>query len=997
MGQPLNQSKVAGNKLLAVAPAMADYEELSDDPPRPAPVIAHYTLDEALVAVGFGKFQYMVFAYAGLGSVAEAMEVMILSFVGPSVRAQWNLSSAQETMITTVVFAGMLIGAYSWGLLSDNYGRRKGLLSIAVVTTAAALLSAFSPNYISLVILRWIVGIGLGGGPVYSSWFLEFVPAPHRGTWMVIFSTFWTVGTILEALLAWIVMPRLGWRWLLALSSVPAFAALIFYGLTAESPRYLCMKGRRLDAQNLLKRVAAINQTELPSGTLLSDCVTNLNEEFDPSEDSHMLSSTRNKTVLSKTGFSSVLVLFSSKLIRTTLLLWVVFFGNAFSYYGVILLTSELSSWQSKCRSIKLSYNSQNDGLYRDVFVTSLAELPGIVLSAVTVDRFGRKRSMEIMFALGFVFLIPLVLHEHEMLTTVFLFGARMCIIGTFTVANIYAPEIYPTSVRATGVGVASAVGRVGGMICPLVAVDLVTNCHQTAAIILFEVIIFISGLAVVLFPLETKGRDLNDTVGGSGIPFLIVLLARQCVYVNDRQIYISEVNTIPSKRLASASVNFLNEMRDPSTVYTLDEALSTIGFGNFQTLVLVYAGLGWVSEAMEVMILSFVGSAVRAEWGLSSTEQSLISTVVFAGMLVGAYSWGLVSDAYGRKKGFFGATVITCGAGVLSSFSPNYLSLLSLRFLIIMPRLSWRWLLALSSLPSFCVLLFYGLAPESPRYLCMKGRITEAHKILEKGAILNRKELPPGILASGLAVESDDELASSEETDLLSLTRKETQVSQASSPAWFKLFSSKLIKTTLLLWFLYFGNTFSYYGIILLTSELSSEQNECSGIASISKIKQDSSLYIDVFVTSFAELPGLVLSAFIVDRVGRKLSMEIMFALGFILLLPLVTHQNEILTTASLFGARMFISATFTVACIYAPEVYPTNIRATGVGITTAIGRIGGMVCPLVAVTLVSGCHQTAAIILFEVVIILSALSVLFSPFETKGKELRDTVDAPA
>ncbi|KAK3016012.1 hypothetical protein RJ639_006736 [Escallonia herrerae] len=374
--------------------------------------------------------------------------------------------------------------------------------------------------------------------------------------------------------------------------------------------------------------------------------------------------------------------------------------------------------------------------------------------------------------------------------------------------------------------------------------------------------------------------------------------------------------------------------MRDPSTVYTLDEALYTIGFGNFQTLVLAYAGLGWVSEAMEVMILSFVGSAVQAEWGLSSTEQSLISTVVFAGMLVGAYSWGLVSDAYGRKN-----------------FGP-----------IIMPRLSWRWLLALSSLPSFCVLIFYGLAPESPRYLCTKGRITEAHKILEKGAILNRKELPPGILASGQIAESDDELASSEETDLLSLTRKETQVSQASSPAWFMIFSSKLIRTTLLLWFLFFGNTFSYYGIILLTSELSSEQNKCSGIASISKIKQDASLYIDVFVTSLAELPGLVLAAFIVDRVGRKLSMEIMFALGFILLLPLVTHQNEILTTASLFGARMFISATFTVACIYAPEagfqVYPTNVRATGVGITTAIGRIGGMVCPLVAVTLGFG-HQ--------------------------------------
>ncbi|XP_027068794.2 organic cation/carnitine transporter 7 isoform X1 [Coffea arabica] len=474
-----------------------------------------YTLDEALSVVGFGRFQVLVLCYAGLGSIAEAMEVMILSFVGPAVKSQWELSSAQESLITTVVFAGMLVGAYSWGIISDNYGRRKGLLSVAIVTTISAFLSTFSPDYITLIILRVFVGVGLGGGPVYSAWFLEFVPAQKRGTWMVIFSTFWSVGTILEASLAWIIMPRLGWRWLLALSSIPSFAALILYGYVIESPRYLYMRGKMNDVHNILKKMAILNQTELPSGMLVSDRRPELDEEFAPAERIGLLSSGSNEVTFFKAGFSSVIMLFSSTLVKTTLLLWVVYFGNSFAYYGIILLTSEISSGQSECGPATLNSKISDDAsLYRDVFITSFAELPGLILSAIIVDFLGRKRSMALMYLFSFIFLLPLFFKpQHEFLTTGLLFGARMFVIGTFTIVGIYCPEIYPTAVRSTGYGVASAVGRIGGMICPLVAVQLVTGCHLVPALIFFEVVIALSGICVMLFPFETKGRKLTDTV----------------------------------------------------------------------------------------------------------------------------------------------------------------------------------------------------------------------------------------------------------------------------------------------------------------------------------------------------------------------------------------------------------------------------------------------------------------------------------------------------
>lgn len=76
------------------------------------------------MSMGFGKFQFFVLSYSGMAKISEAMEMMLLSFVGPSVQSEWGLSAHEESLITSAVFIGMLVGAYSWGLVSDNYGRR---------------------------------------------------------------------------------------------------------------------------------------------------------------------------------------------------------------------------------------------------------------------------------------------------------------------------------------------------------------------------------------------------------------------------------------------------------------------------------------------------------------------------------------------------------------------------------------------------------------------------------------------------------------------------------------------------------------------------------------------------------------------------------------------------------------------------------------------------------------------------------------------------------
>ncbi|KAJ4844503.1 Organic cation/carnitine transporter 7 [Turnera subulata] len=496
-----------------------------------------YTVDDALLTMGFGKFQFFVLLYAGMGWISEAMEMMILSFIGPAVKIEWSLTSNQESAITTVVFVGMLVGAYSWGAVSDKFGRRKGFLVTAIITSAAGFMSAFAPNYTTLIISRCLVGLGLGGGPVLLAWFLEFVPAPNRGTWMVIFSAFWTFGAIFEAALAWIIMPGLGWRWLLGASSLPSFLLLVFYAFTPESPRYLCLKGKKMDASKILEKIAELNGKELPPGVLVSDSEIELQSRCPPAEDAPPVSTDKDAAAASHPppppaadsappkwkdsdmgAVNSLLLLVSPKLIRSTLLLWAVFFGNAFSYYGLVLLTTELNNKDNKCYSTQVqSQKSASHGVnYRDVFITSFAEFPGLIISALIVDRIGRKLSMAAMFFVCCVFLLPLVVHQPAGITTILLFGARICITGSFTIVYIFAPEIYPTSVRSTGIGIASSMGRIGGAVCPLVAVSLVQGCHQREAVILFVGIVFVAGVCVLLFPYDTKGLELTESISST-------------------------------------------------------------------------------------------------------------------------------------------------------------------------------------------------------------------------------------------------------------------------------------------------------------------------------------------------------------------------------------------------------------------------------------------------------------------------------------------------
>nr|GEY37793.1 organic cation/carnitine transporter 7-like [Tanacetum cinerariifolium] len=127
-----------------------------------------YTVDEGISAIGMGRFQYMILAYAGVGALGKAMEFMCMTYV--------DLSITHQNIIFVFTYIAMVVGALIWGFVVDRLGRKWGIFGLSLVTSVTGLASAVSKNRLQLLVLRVVVGLGIGGAQVYTSWYMEFVP-----------------------------------------------------------------------------------------------------------------------------------------------------------------------------------------------------------------------------------------------------------------------------------------------------------------------------------------------------------------------------------------------------------------------------------------------------------------------------------------------------------------------------------------------------------------------------------------------------------------------------------------------------------------------------------------------------------------------------------------------------------------------------------------------------------------------------------------------------
>uniref|UniRef100_A0A4W6CQW9 SV2 related protein b n=1 Tax=Lates calcarifer TaxID=8187 RepID=A0A4W6CQW9_LATCA len=445
------------------------------------------TVDDVLEVIGFGKFQWKISLLTGLSWLGDAMEVMLLSILGPHLHCEWRLHSYEVALITSVVFVGMGIGSPIWGNVSDKYGRKIGLVMCMCWTLYYGLMSTFAPVYGWLLVLRGLVGVGVGGCPQAVTYYSEFLPVKARGMCVMLIAVFWAGGAVFEVLLALLVMPTLGWRWLLILSTSPVAIFVCFCFWLPESPRFDLLTGRREKAMATLARIAKDNGKVLPQGKISNDR-------------------------------GQIKDLFTPQYWRTTLLLWFIWFANAFSYYGIVLLTTEMlqaeDSWAKIEPSCSLECKYLTSADYKDLLWTTLAEFPGIFVILLAVECIGRKKSMGLSFFMFSLFTLPLCACIGRTALTVFIFIARAFISGGYQAVFLYTPEVYPTENRALAMGAASMMARVGAVITPFVA-QVLLRSSVPVTVLVYCCCAVLAGIASLILPIETLGRALQESHPG--------------------------------------------------------------------------------------------------------------------------------------------------------------------------------------------------------------------------------------------------------------------------------------------------------------------------------------------------------------------------------------------------------------------------------------------------------------------------------------------------
>src|SRR5881394_1639601 len=432
-------------------------------------------VEEVLRDGGLSPFHRKAILVTGAAWTFVAMEILLVGFVAPIFTATWHLDGRMQGLVNSAALAGSLCGSLVLGRLADRIGRRAifqyAILWYAVFTALTAV--AWGPW--SVMTLRFLAGIGLGGMLVVDpSMLAEYLPPQRRGRLLVFLDFWWPVGLLLATFLSWVFIGHEvgganSWRWLFLAASFPAFMTWVVRRTLPESPYYLARTGRRDEAAEVL--------TEITGRPVAPDEVA----------------------VPAEARPSSVRELFTRALARTDALMIGDWVELNISYYGLFL-------W--------LPFVLNGDKFHIDIYLllalSALSQFPGYGAAIWLVERIGRKPTLAAFLLLGGLSAYAFAVADTEAVYVIALFFVGFFNLGAWGAVYPYTAELFPTRVRSTAFGLVEGVGKGAAIAGPYIFGNLKDATGGTTWSITFIALVMAGGVIVAsLLGRETRGRKL--------------------------------------------------------------------------------------------------------------------------------------------------------------------------------------------------------------------------------------------------------------------------------------------------------------------------------------------------------------------------------------------------------------------------------------------------------------------------------------------------------
>jgi MFS family permease len=441
----------------------------------------------------WSRFHTLATAVLGIGWLLDAFEVNIVGSVLGVIQTVFHLDANQASWVVSIWLIGIMFGAFVFGYLADRFGRKRLFIATLLMYSFFTILTALSPNYVFLMIFRFLTAIGVGAEyTAINSAISEFIPPRNRGRINGLVMNFWPVGAMLAALVNLffinLLAPEIGWRIGFAFGAIAALFVVWMRRSIPESPRWLLTKGRRQEAEQVVHSIEARSgQPEQPPLEAIA-------VDAQPTQP----------------FFSQVKELvtrYPGRLALGCLL----DLSEAFGYYGMFtfLALAVLPAVNIPATQIPWFYFLGNVG----------ALLGGLTMLSV-IDRLGRKITVPSFYVLAAVTALLLAPATKT--------GSGLIVLLAFMIANFFATgawtsayptfsEFFPTHLRSTGVGLSVAVGRTGAIFSgPLLIAIFQGPTGITGALVTIAALWMVGAIAMIPWyfrGIEGAGTPLEKMV----------------------------------------------------------------------------------------------------------------------------------------------------------------------------------------------------------------------------------------------------------------------------------------------------------------------------------------------------------------------------------------------------------------------------------------------------------------------------------------------------